>query len=155
MKETVQSSSVYVNISSCIINFKDGRKIYIKGDGDRSLIVSIIEVEATVKSNFRELVLKNYKKAESIPEMAELCGYNCTKTFARHFFKSFNTTPKQWILDMKAEEMLSYLKNTNNSLVEISKKLKFKSLSHFNNFCKKRTGLTPTELRIGNKLLRF
>lgn len=48
---------------------------------------------------------------------------------------------------MREEEMKLLLKETNYSYDRISSILKFKNLSHFNNFCKKRTGKTPKEIR--------
>lgn len=146
MKETAQSSSVYMNISSCTLHFTDGKKVSIAGDGKKSLIVSVMLNENN-GSGIRESVIKHYKSAKTLPELAELCGYTCTKTFSRHFIKSFNTTPKQWILDMRVQEMFQYLQETDKSFEEISHKLDFKNLSHFNNFCKKRTGKTPSEIR--------
>ena len=146
MKEATNSSSVFVNINSCILSFKDGKKMNISGDGEKSLTVSIIVNEPTM-SRFKELVMKHFRNSETLPELAKKCGYACTKTFNRHFVKQFNETPKQWMLNIREEEMIYLLKNTKSTYNSISLILKFKNLSHFNNFCKKRTGLTPSEIR--------
>jgi len=146
MKEAVHSSSVFVNIDSCTLSFKDGRKMNISGDGKKNLIVSVIVNEPNL-SDFKEAVMKHFRNSETLPELAEKCGYYCTKTFSRHFIKQFNETPKQWMLKIREEEMIHLLKNTIYTYEQISTLLKFKNLSHFNNFCKKRTGLTPSEIR--------
>ena len=91
--------------------------------------------------------MKHFRSSETLPELAKKCGFACTKTFHRHFYKQFNDTPKQWILKKRELEMINLLKNTNYTFKQISEILKFKNLSHLNNFCKKRTGLTPSEIR--------
>ncbi len=146
MKETTKASSVYANISSCTLSFVDGKKVNISGGGKKSLIVSVVLNESDF-TPLNESVMRHFKNAESLPELARLCGYTCTKTFTRHFIKHFGETPKQWILNMKQEEMILLLKETSYSYERISSILKFKNLSHFNNFCKKRTGFTPKEIR--------
>lgn len=146
MKETTKASSVYANISSCTLSFVDGKKVNISGGGKKSFIVSVLLNESDF-TPLNESVMRHFKNAESLPELAGLCGYTCTKTFTRHFIKHFGETPKQWILNMKQEEMILLLKETSYSYERISSILKFKNLSHFNNFCKKRTGLTPKEIR--------
>jgi AraC-like DNA-binding protein len=146
MKETTKASSVYANISSCTLSFVDGKKVNISGGGKRSLIVSVLLNDSDFTS-LNELVMMHFKNAETLPDLARMCGYSCTKTFTRHFIKHFSETPKQWILRMRQEEMILMLKETTYSYERISSILKFKNLSHFNNFCKKRTGLTPKEIR--------
>ena len=146
MKEATKASSVYANISSCTLSFVDGKKVNISGGGKKSLIVSVLLNESDF-TPLNESVMRHFKNAESLPELARLCGYTCTKTFTRHFIKHFGETPKQWILNMKQEEMILLLKETSYSYERISSILKFKNLSHFNNFCKKRTGFTPKEIR--------
>lgn len=146
MKVATKASSVYANISSCTLSFLDGKQVNISGGGKKSLIVSVMFNESDF-TPLNEQVMRHFKHTETLPELARLCGYTCTKTFTRHFIKHFSETPKQWILNMKQEEMILLLKETSYSYDRISSILKFKNLSHFNNFCKKRTGLTPSEIR--------
>lgn len=146
MNDIDQLSSDFANIYSCIIYFKDGRQIIIRDKNEMGFNVSVLSEEPK-KSSFREDVMKYYRTSESLEELARYCGYNCTKTFHRHFYKQFNDTPKQWILKKRELEMINLLKNTNYTFKQISEILKFKNLSHLNNFCKKRTNLTPTEIR--------
>lgn len=146
MKETTKASSVYANISSCTLSFVDGKKVNISGGRKSSLIVSVLMNDSEYAS-LNESVMRHFKNAETLEELASLCGYSCSKTFSRHFIKHFKETPKQWILNMREEEMKLLLKETNYSYDRISSILKFKNLSHFNNFCKKRTGKTPKEIR--------
>lgn len=146
MKGAVHSSSVFVNIDSCTLSFKDGKKMNIYSDANKSLIIKVTIDEPNI-SGFKESVMKHFRSSETIPELAKKCGFACTKTFNRHFVKQFNDTPKQWMLNIKEQEMIHLLEHTNSSYEIISTLLKFKNLSHFINFCKKRTGLTPSEIR--------
>ncbi len=146
MKDTAQSSSVFVDIDSLTLSYKDGKKVQISGNGNNKLLVNVFQSDSNNMS-LKESVIKHYKSTDSIPELSEMCGFNCTKTFSRHFIKTFETTPKQWILDMKEKEMIQLLRETKHSYERVSTMMKFKNLSHFNNFCKKRTGKTPSEIR--------
>lgn len=146
MKEATRSSSVFMNIESCTLSFKDGKKMDIYSDVNKSLIVNVTIDEPNL-SGFKELVMKHFRSSKTLPELTEKCGYACTKTFTRHFVKHFNETPKQWMLNIREEEMIYLLKHTDSNYEVISSILKFKNLSHFNNFCKKRTGFTPSEIR--------
>lgn len=146
MKE-INTPSVFVNVSSCTLNFTNGKSVLINGEGkDRFLVVNVTACE-TDKSDFNESVLKYFKSAKTLSELAKKCGFSCTKTFTRHFVKFYNETPKQWILNMKQQEMINYLTETDYSFERISQLLDFNTISHFNNFCKNRTGYTPKEIR--------
>ncbi|HRU13779.1 MAG TPA: helix-turn-helix domain-containing protein, partial [Dysgonamonadaceae bacterium] len=80
-------------------------------------------------------------------DLSVRCGYRSTKTFTRHFQKNFDTTPKQWMMEMKENEVLHYLKNTNYSLTKIAALLGFANVSHLWNFCIKMTGMPPNKIR--------
>lgn len=146
MKEKT-SPSVFVNVSSCTLNFFNGKSLMINGEGkNRFLVVNVTSCES-INSDFNESVLKYFKTTKTLAELAHKCGFSCTKTFTRHFVKYYNETPKQWILNMKQQEMINYLTETEYPLERISQLLDFNTISHFNNFCKSRTGLTPKEIR--------
>jgi len=70
-----------------------------------------------------------------------------TKTFTRHFKRNFNMTPKQWMLSIKKNEMINSLKNTRHSLKQIASDLGFSNVSHLSDFCLKKTGMRPEEIR--------
>jgi methylphosphotriester-DNA--protein-cysteine methyltransferase len=97
--------------------------------------------------NFVELVLKNYRNSKTVDDLSVRCGYRSTKTFTRHFQKNFDMSPKQWMMEMKKNEVLHYLKNTNYSLTKIAALLGFANVSHLWNFCIKMTGMPPNKIR--------
>ena len=95
---------------------------------------------------FEEMVMTNYDSVTDVKHFAALAHMPVT-TFQRKFKKHFKTSVKQWLLDRKAERMLSDIKNTNRSITDLSQRYGFSSVSYFSNFCKHYFGKTPTELR--------
>jgi AraC-like DNA-binding protein len=85
---------------------------------------------------------------KNVTELAELCQYDCVRTFTRHFKKSFGQTPYQWMLDRKMEEIQSLVLNSDMSITEIAKMYDFKSVSHLVNLYSKRFGNSPHKSRL-------
>lgn len=100
---------------------------------------------------FEQLVMSNYENVTDVKHFAALLHMPVT-TFQRKFKKHFKTSVKQWLLDRKAESMLSDIKTTNRSITDLSKRYGFSSVSYFSNFCKHYFGKTPTELRAEGNL---
>lgn len=142
-----ERSDIYHNVSQCVLYLSDGEKITISNEETKEqLIVNILRCSPN-HINFVNLVLRNYKTASTINELVHHCGYNCAKTFTRHFKRSFNTTPKQWLLSQKKTEVLYNLKNTDKPFKEIAKTLGFSNPSHFHDFCVKKIGQSPGKIR--------
>ena len=95
--------------------------------------------------------MSNYENVTDVKHFAALLHMPVT-TFQRKFKKHFKTPVKQWLLDRKAERMLSDIKTTNRSITDLSKRYGFSSVSYFSNFCKHYFGKTPTELRAEGNL---
>lgn len=104
-----------------------------------------------VNRKFEQMVLDNYDNVSDVKQFAALMNLPVT-TFQRKFKKYFKTSVKQWLLDRKAEQMLSDIKNTNRSITDLSQRYGFSSVSYFSNFCKHYFGKTPTELRAESNL---
>lgn len=96
--------------------------------------------------HFRQLILDNYKKIESVEQFAEI-AHMTISTFQRKFKQAFRTPVKQWLLERKADSIIQDIKTTFNPIEEISYKYGFSSPSYFSNFCKRMFGKSPTELR--------
>ena len=71
---------------------------------DKEIVLVKLIPHATKSKAFEDGVLKNYMVAKNVTELAKLCKYECVRTFTRHFKKSFDKTPYQWMLDRKMEE---------------------------------------------------
>lgn len=147
MENSHDSSVIYDEVSRCVIYFSDGEKKVIVNQQTDSLLAVKVVTHPNESSSFTELVYKNYNQSHSVEELAEVCGYNSVKTFTRHFKKNFKTTPKQWMLSIRKDKMLVYIKNTKYTFIEISKILGFANVAHMSDFCLKKTGKRPEEIR--------
>ena len=67
--------------------------------------------------------------------------------FGVKFKEVFGTSPYQWMMSRKSEQIYHKLVYGSESLREISEEFRFGSVQHFNDFCKKRFGMTPGKLR--------
>lgn len=138
---------IYIDVKECILCFAYGKqKIVSAQESGDFLIVYVMEYKPD-ELNFVELVLKNYRNSKTVDDLSVRCGYRSTKTFTRHFQKNFDMSPKQWMMEMKKNEVLHYLKNTNYSLTKIAALLGFANVSHLWNFCIKMTGMPPNKIR--------
>ena len=138
---------IYIDVKECILCFAYGKqKIVSAQESGDFLIVYVMEYKPD-ELNFVELVLKNYRNSKTVDDLSVRCGYRSTKTFTRHFKKNFDTTPKQWLLMMKKNEVIYYLKNTDYTFKKIAALLGFASVSHLWDFCIKKVGMNPTEIR--------
>lgn len=147
-------SDVYDNVSECILRFSNGRKkIISRIDINTQFTVNVI-TRRVESAGFVELVLQHHMSTATAKELATRCGYKSTRTFQRHFYKHFHTTPKQWLMSVKKREMIYLLKNTNFTLGVIAERLGFVDDSHLHNFCTRSTGMTPAQLREKMKSLK-
>lgn len=146
-KENEPDSGVYGNVRECILLFENGtQKIFTNEEKKGCLTVNVLSHEAE-NDPFVEAVIRNYGSCKTLDELTLKCGYRCTKTFTRHFIRHFHMTPKQWQLEIKKHEMISSLKNTRHPLKQIASELGFANVSHLSDFCYKKTGLRPDEIR--------
>ncbi|MFY9363118.1 MAG: helix-turn-helix transcriptional regulator [Dysgonamonadaceae bacterium] len=145
--DSTDSSVVYTNVSECIVRFADGEQKIISSQKSGDLLIVYIMEYKLEELSFVESVLKNYRSSKTVDDLSVRCGYRSTKTFTRHFKKNFDTTPKQWLLMMKKNEVIYYLKNTDYTFKKIAALLGFASVSHLWDFCIKKVGMNSTEIR--------
>ena len=65
----------------------------------------------------------------------------------RYFKKAYNTTPYQYLLNIKINHAKIMLENGTYTIVEISNQLAFSNPYHFSKIFKQKTGLSPSEYR--------
>lgn len=116
---------------------------------DQVFVNKLVLIDVLPKSNnpFIDLAFKYYKYADSVEELAELCGYSCVKTFNDLFKENFNITPKKWFLKHKMEAVHALVVESDIPFFEIAKMYKFKSYSNFSNNYKNCFGVRPSESR--------
>lgn len=141
------AADYYNGVAQCVLHFSNGKYKVITNENPNDLLaVNVVSYNKT-EQGFVELVLKHYKEATSLDDLAIRCDYKSTKTFTRHFKQKFNTTPKQWQLSIRKNEVIDYLENTDYPLKKIASFLGFSNVSHLRDFCLKKIGLPPEKIR--------
>lgn len=87
---------------------------------------------------------KNLKSG--IESLAILSGYSKTH-LTRLLKKHLNTTPHEFILNLRLNEAYNSLLSTDINIEDLSAELGYESFSHFQKIFKKKYGITPSALR--------
>lgn len=140
------------DVASCTFTFSDGLKSKVMPSPDNEIVFVKLIPRVSKSKRFEDIVLSNFSMARNVNELAKLCKYDCLRTFTRHFKKCFGTTPYQWMLDRKMEEIQSMVLNSDISITEISKMYGFKSASHLVSSYAKRFGISPHKSRLSNAI---
>jgi len=96
--------------------------------------------------DFRNIVLANYVKANSVKELAQICNYSLS-SFNRIFKLNFKENPYIWLQNQKIKSIKGRLSDKNVPLCQIIDEFRFSSPGHFTVFCKKHLNLTPSQFR--------
>ncbi len=140
------------DVQSCTFTFSDGLKSKVIPSPDNEMVLVKLIPRASGSKKFEDSVLKNYMSAKNVNELAQMCRYDCVRTFTRHFKKSFGETPYQWMLDRKMEEIQSLVLNSDMTITEIAKMYEFKNVSHLVNAYTKRFGVSPHKNRLSSAI---
>ncbi len=114
-------------------------------------ILSRLASEDSAGTEFLTPVLKfigeNYRDVElDNKRIADFAGIS--EVYLRRVFASkYRTTPKQYILELRIEKAKQRLRETDESVTNISADCGFSGVYHFCRAFKMRTGVTPTEYR--------
>lgn len=95
---------------------------------------------------FKNLVLTHYQKAQTVIQLAELCGYGL-ETFRRKFNTEFGIPVYKWLIHKKAELIKYRLSFFHLPFKDIIEEFHFTSPQQFTRFCKTYLGDTPSNLR--------
>ncbi len=86
--------------------------------------------------------------------LASLC--NISEVYFRKLFHDeFNTTPRQFIIDIRIDRAKQLLADGALKINEVSDSCGFSNQYHFCRVFKEKTGLTPTEFRSRNKIRKI
>lgn len=125
--------------------------ILFRTQTNKKLLASLFYEVISDSFIFKNKVLEHYAQAKTIKDLSALCGYS-TKTFSRLFNEYFSITPYKWLQQQKTKLIPAYIvHNPDKTLIDISERFGFSSLSHFNTFCRKFYGLSAKSLR--NKII--
>jgi AraC-like DNA-binding protein len=140
-------STIYGNVRECILLFEDGSQKVISNEEGKGMLTVNILSHLAKKNDFVASVIRNFHYTDTLDTLSTKCGFKSTKTFTRHFKKNFQMTPKQWMLSIKKEALMECLKNTDYPLKQIAADLGFSNISHLSDFCLKKTGMRPEDIR--------
>lgn len=82
----------------------------------------------------------------SVTELASKAGYSVTY-FSKKFKSCFGCTPTDYVNNLRIERAKALLKTGELSISQIASELGFCETSHFSNFFKSKTGLSPAYYR--------
>lgn len=100
-------------------------------------------------SLFRQFVLEHYDKVNNVTEMIK-CSNLSKSVFYSKFKKEFGVSAKQWMLTQIKEKISKRALTPQITAKTLMNEFNFSSPEHFNSFCKKQFGLTPTQLIKGD-----
>ena len=147
-KHEIVRRYLLTDVESCTFTFSDGLKSKVMPSTDNEIVLVKLIPRTSRSKKFEDSVLKNFMSARNVNELAQMCRYDCIRTFTRHFKKSFGQTPYQWMLDRKMEEIQSLVLNSDMTITEIAKMYEFKNVSHLVNAYSKRYGVSPHKSRL-------
>jgi AraC-like DNA-binding protein len=101
--------------------------------------------------SFSEQIHQNIDKLKTVEEFAALTNYSIPG-FKKRFVKVFGMPPYQWFTQERAKKIYHEINCTNKSFKKIAIDFNFSSPAHFNKFCKKVFGMTPSTIRENNHL---
>lgn len=111
----------------------------------------LIEEQNTGFSNDRikmicRYILKNYHSDLTVSGLAEKAGFS-KEYFIRLFKKECNSTPHEYIVNLRLENAKYLLSSTNDNISDIALQCGYNSFSHFAQQFKNKFRLTPNEYR--------
>lgn len=109
-------------------------KRYVNGLTNKKLALVLDLIESDLSEDLPLKVLAN---------AAGLSEYH----FLRMFKQSTGYTPHQYVINQRVERAKELLKQTDMSITEIAYLLGFSTPAHFTHHFRRKTGLTPTEMR--------
>ncbi|WP_163321052.1 AraC family transcriptional regulator, partial [Dysgonomonas sp. 520] len=105
-------------------------------------------------SLFTEEVYSLSLSVRSVRQLAERMNYSYSG-FNKRFRRVFNMSAYSWMRSQRAKQVYQDICQTSKSLKEISTNHKFATLSHFNEFCHKNLGNSPSEIRRKNRTKQY
>ena len=102
--------------------------------------------EKDIAFKVRNLLYKSFATKITIDEVAKRF-YRSKNDINRQFKKKYNTTPHNYLIDVRIGKAKNLLVNSKKTLAEIASFLCFSSEFHFSNTFKKKVGVSPSEFR--------
>ena len=124
--------------------------LVLRGFYTKQELAAFFSASTNIGESFERFVLDNYKRTNSIKELANLCHIS-ERSFNRKFHSCFGASPYKWIQKKKAEQIQEMINDPEFSFKEIAEELGFSSSPHLTTYCQRMFGMTPSQLREKNK----
>ena len=93
-----------------------------------------------------EYIRTNYMSAFSIDDLSTLCGLSPTH-FRRLFSQAMETSPLEFVNSVRISKACHLLRSTEDSILNISENVGFRSISSFNRYFQRMVGMSPRDYR--------
>ena len=124
--------------------------LVLRGFYTKKELAAFFSASTNIRESFERFVLDNYRKADSVKELADLYHIS-ERSFNRKFHSCFGESPYQWIQKKKARHIQEMINNPELSFKEIAGYVDFSTSSHFTAYCQRMFGMSPSELRKKNR----
>lgn len=124
--------------------------LVLRGFYTKKELAAFFSASTNIRESFERFVLDNYRKADSVKELADLYHIS-ERSFNRKFHSCFGESPYQWIQKKKARHIQEMINNPELSFKEIAGYFGFSTSSHFTAYCQRMFGMSPSELRKKNR----
>lgn len=94
---------------------------------------------------FRNFVFENYRKVKSARELVEL-SYMGKSAFYKEFTSEFGVSVKEWLTLKKLRRIVNSAAHPDITVKKLMIEFDFETLSHFQAYCKRYFGYSPTIL---------
>jgi len=94
----------------------------------------------------QEWLQENFQTPTQVATLAEQFGMS-TRSLSRRFKQASNTTPLQYLQELRINHAKELLKHSNLGVAEVSARVGYQDASHFCELFKKLTAITPNEYR--------
>lgn len=119
--------------------------LLIRGFYAQQEIVQLFHPLLGKSLNFRNTILRNYRKASHITDLIRFTGLSRSGFFVQ-FKAEFGMTAKEWLAERIKQDITRLAANRRLSTKEIMYDLNFDSPQQFNRFCRTNFGLPPSLL---------
>lgn len=114
--------------------------------GDKDVTTALPKADYLAILKVEEYCKQNLKKTLSIPQLAQIAGFNTTK-LKQDFKKVYNTTIFKHITHLRMEKAEECIRNKGYSIAEASFEVGYSNPQHFTTAFKKNMGYLPGSLK--------
>lgn len=119
--------------------------LLLRGFYSKEEIVTLLYPIISRTLSFKDFILENYTKVESIEQLIER-SHLSRSSFYQKFKEDFGITAKQWMLKQQARAVRAKASEPHVSIKDLMDVLNYSSPAQFNRFCREYLGCTPGEL---------